>query len=216
MKAKKTYAVFGLGRYGTSVAKELVENGMEVIAVDAEERIVNDAAAYLPVCKCADVADAEVISRLGIGNIDTVIICMASNLEASVMAVTLCKEAGARTVIAKCSNEMQQKILLRVGADQVVFPEKESGIRLAKNLLSSGFIDMISLSKDVSIVEIDVKEEWRGKNLIELNLRKRYGFNIVAIKKGEKVNVNINPEQVLDAESSLIVVANTSKLAKFK
>ena len=216
MKVKKTYAVFGLGRYGTSVARELVENGMEVIAVDAEERIVNDAAAYLPVCKCADVADAEVISRLGIGNIDTVIICMASNLEASVMAVTLCKEAGARTVIAKCSNEMQQKILLRVGADQVVFPEKESGIRLAKNLLSSGFIDMISLSKDVSIVEIDVKEEWRGKNLIELNLRKRYGFNIVAIKKGEKVNVNINPEQVLDAESSLIVVANTSKLAKFK
>ena len=216
MKTKKTYAVFGLGRYGTSVAKELVENGMEVIAVDAEERIVNDAAAYLPVCKCADVADAEVISRLGIGNIDTVIICMASNLEASVMAVTLCKEAGARTVIAKCSNEMQQKILLRVGADQVVFPEKESGIRLAKNLLSSGFIDMISLSKDVSIVEIDVKEEWRGKNLIELNLRKRYGFNIVAIKKGEKVNVNINPEQVLDADSSLIVVANTSKLAKFK
>ena len=216
MKAKKTYAVFGLGRYGTSVARELVENGMEVIAVDAEERIVNDAAAYLPVCKCADVADAEVISRLGIGNIDTVIICMASNLEASVMAVTLCKEAGARTVIAKCANEMQQKILLRVGADQVVFPEKESGIRLAKNLLSSGFIDMISLSKDVSIVEIDVKEEWRGKNLIELNLRKRYGFNIVAIKKGEKVNVNINPEQVLDAESSLIVVANTSKLAKFK
>ena len=216
MKAKKTYAVFGLGRYGTAVAKELVENGMEVIAVDAEERIVNDAAAYLPVCKCADVADAEVISRLGIGNIDTVIICMASNLETSVMAVTLCKEAGARTVIAKCANEMQQKILLRVGADQVVFPEKESGIRLAKNLLSSGFIDMISLSKDVSIVEIDVKEEWRGKNLIELNLRKKYGFNIVAIKKGGKVNVNINPEQVLDAESSLIVVANTSKLAKFK
>ena len=216
MKAKKTYAVFGLGRYGISVARELVENGMEVIAVDAEERIVNDAAAYLPVCKCADVADAEVISRLGIGNIDTVIVCMASNLEASVMAVTLCKEAGARTVIAKCANEMQQKILLRVGADQVVFPEKESGIRLAKNLLSSGFIDMISLSKDVSIVEINVKEEWRGKNLIELNLRKRYGFNIVAIKKGEKVNVNINPEQVLDAESSLIVVANTSKLAKFK
>ena len=216
MKTKKTYAVFGLGRYGTAVAKELVENGMEVIAIDSEQKIVNDAAAYLPVCKCADVTDAEVISRLGIGNIDTVIVCMASNLEASVMAVTLCKEAGVKTVVAKCANEMQQKILLRVGADKVVIPENESGIRLAKNLLSSGFIDMISLSKDVSIVEIDVKKEWCGKNLIELNLRKKYGFNIVAIKKGENINANISPEQVLDAETTLIVIANTSKLGKLK
>ncbi|MBR2466568.1 MAG: TrkA family potassium uptake protein [Clostridia bacterium] len=216
MKTKKTYAVFGLGRYGIAVARELVENGAEVIAVDTDERIINDASAYLPVCKRADVTDAEVISRLGIGNIDTVIVCMASNLEASVMAVTLCKEAGTKTVIVKCANEMHQKILLRVGADQVVFPENESGIRLAKNLLSSGFIDMISLSKDVSMIEIDVKDEWRGKNLIELNLRKKYGFNIVAIKKGDSVNVNIHPEQELDAESSLIVIANTAKLGKLK
>ena len=216
MKTKKTYAIFGLGRYGTAVARELVENGMEVIAVDTDQRIVTDAAAYLPVCKCADVTDAEVISRLGIGSIDTVIVCMASNLEASVMAVTLCKEAGVKNVIAKCSNEMHQKILLRVGADKVVLPEHESGIRLAKNLLSSGFIDMISLSNDVSIVEIDVKNEWCGKNLIELNLRKKYGFNIVAIKKGEKVTIDINPEQVLDAQTTLIVIANTSKLGKLK
>ena len=132
------------------------------------------------------------------------------------MAVTLCKEVGAKTVIAKCANEMQQKILLRVGADQVVFPENESGIRLAKNLLSSGFIDMISLSKDVSIVEIDVKSEWCGKNLIDLDLRKKYGINIVAIKKGGKVNVNIDPEQMLDAETTLIVIANVTKLGKLK
>lgn len=214
MQKKKTYAVFGLGRYGRAVAKELVENGMEVIAVDTDQSIVNDAAAHLPICKCADVTDPEVIERLGIADIDTVVICMASSLEASVMAVTLCKEAGVKTVIAKCSNEMQQKILLRVGADKVVFPENESGIRLAKNMLSSGFIDMISLSKDVSMVEIDVKDEWIGKNLIDLNLRKKYGFNIVAIKKGNKVNVNINPEQVLDAETTLIVIANTAKLAR--
>lgn len=216
MKAKKTYAVFGLGRYGTAVARELVENGMEVIAIDTDQNIVNDAAAYLPVCKCADITDAEVISRLGIGNIDTVIVCMAGNLEAGVMAVTLCKEAGVKTVIAKCANEMHQKILLRVGADQVVFPENESGIRLAKNLLSSGFIDMLSLSKDVSIVEIDVKDEWIGKNLIELNLRKKYGFNIAAVKKSGKVSVNINPEQALDADTTLIVIANTAKLGKLK
>lgn len=211
---KNTYAVFGLGRYGRAVAKELVENGMEVIAIDDSQTIVNDVAAYLPICKCADVTDSEVITRLGIAEIDTVIICMASNLEASVMAVTLCKEAGVKNVIAKCANEMHQKILLRVGADKVVFPENESGIRLAKNLLSSGFIDMISLSKDVSMVEIGVKEEWVDKNLIELNLRKKYGINIVALKKNGAVDVNINPEQPLDSETTLIVIANTAKLAK--
>ena len=214
MSKNTTYAVFGLGRYGTAVAKELVENGREVIAIDTHQKIVDEAAAFLPVCKCADVTDPEVLSRLGIGSIDTVIICMANNLEASVMAVTLCKEAGVKTVIAKCANEMHQKILKRVGADKVVFPENESGIRLAKNLLSSGFIDMISLSKDVSMIEIDVKKEWLGKNLIELNLRKKYGINVVALKKGGDVDININPEQVLDAETTLIVIANPAKLNK--
>ena len=214
MKKKKTYAVFGLGRYGMSVAKELVNNGKEVLVVDGDQRIVNDAAAFLPIVKCADITDPEVIERLGIGSIDTVIVCMAGNLEGSVMAVTLCKEAGVKTVIAKCSNEMHQKIMLRVGADQAIFPEKESGTRLAKNLLSSGLIDMISLSKDVGMVEIDVKEEWIGKNLIELNLRKKYGLNVVALKKNGKVNVSIDPELPLDAETSLIVIAHNSKLSK--
>ena len=216
MKHKQSFAVFGLGRYGMAVARELVDNGAEVIAIDDNQDIVNDAAVYLPICKCADVTDAEVLSRLGIAELDTVIICMAGNLEASVMAVTLCKEAGVKNVIAKCGSEMHQKILLRVGADQVVFPENESGIRLAKNLLSSGFIDMISLSKDVSMVEIEVKDEWVGKNLIELNLRKKYGFNIVAIKKGDEVSVSINPEQALDGNTTLIVIANTAKLGKLK
>ncbi len=211
---KKTYAVFGLGRYGSAVAKELVENGVEVIAIDTDQKTVDDAAAYLPICKCADITDPEVISRLGIGGIDTVIVCMAKSLEASVMAVTLCKECGVKTVIAKCANETHRKILLRVGADKVVFPENESGIRLAKNLLSSGLIDSISLSKDISIIEIGLRDDWAGKNLIELNLRQKYGFNVMAIKKGDNVDVNINPEQVLDKDTSLIVIANTAKLRK--
>ena len=215
-RKKKTYAVFGLGRYGQAVATELVEGGMEVLAVDADQKIVNDMAALLPICKCADVTDSEVIARLGIADIDTVIVCMASSLEASVMAVTLCKEVGVKNVVAKCASEMQQKILLRVGADEVVFPEKESGVRLAKNLLSSGFIDMISLSRDTSIVEIDVKPEWVGKNLIELNLRKKHGFNIVAVREGKKVTVDLDPEEPLTQNVTLIVLANTAKLAKFK
>lgn len=216
MQKNKTYAVFGLGRYGIAVARELVENGKEVLAVDAHQGIVNDAAAYLPVCKCADVTDPEVISRLGIANIDTVIVCMASNLEASVMAVTLCKEAGVPTVIAKCASEMHQKILLRVGADRVVFPEYESGIRLAKNLLSSGFVDMISLSKDVSMVEIDVKDEWVGKNLMELSLRKKYSINVVAIRIGSQISTSVDPMLPLSKDMQLFVIANTADLRKLK
>jgi len=211
---KKTYAVFGLGRYGIAVARELVRNGVEVIAVDSDERIVNTAADELPICKCADVTDPEVIQQLGISNVDVVIISMATNLEASVMAVTLCKEIGVKTVIAKSANEMHQKILIRVGADTVVFPENESGIRLAKNLLSSGFVDMVSLAKNVSMVELDVKPEWVNKNLIELNMRKKYSVNVVAIHKGEAVSVDIDPHAPLQADDKLIVIANTEKLSE--
>jgi trk system potassium uptake protein TrkA len=216
MSMKKTYAVFGLGRYGIAVARELVCNGVEVIAVDSDEKIVNGAAAELPICKCADITDPEVIRQLGISNVDVVIIAMANNLEASVMAVTLCKEIGVKTVIAKSANEMHQKILKRVGADKVVFPENESGIRLAKNLLSSGFVDMVSLAKNVSMIELDMKPEWVGKNLIDLNLRKKYSINVVAIRKGESVSVDIDPRAALKEDDKLIVIANTQRFSKLK
>ena len=216
MSMKKIYAVFGLGRYGIAVARELVTNGVEVIAVDSDEKIVNAAADELPICKCADITDPEVIRQLGISNVDVVIVAMASNLEASVMAVTLCKEIGVKTVIAKCANEMHQKILTRVGADKVVFPENESGIRLAKNLLSSGFVDMVSLAKNVSIIELSVKPEWIGKNLIELNLRKKYSINVVAVRRGESVSADVDPQEPLKEQDKLIVIANTEKLAKLK
>ena len=216
MSMKKTYAVFGLGRYGIAVARELVSNGVEVIAVDSDERVVNAAAGELPICKCADITDPEVIAQLGIANVDVVIIAMANNLEASVMAVTLCKEIGVKTVIAKSANEMHQKILTRVGADKVVFPENESGIRLAKNLLSSGFVDMVSLAKNVSMIELDVKPEWLGKNLIELNLRKKYSINVVAVRRGQAVSVDIDPHAPLQEEDKLIVIANTAKLSRLK
>lgn len=216
MSKKKTYAVFGLGRYGVAVARELVSNGMEVIAVDSDEKIVNAVADELSICKCADITDPDVLRQLGIANVDVVVIAMANNLEASVMAITLCKEIGVKTVIAKSANEMHQKILTRVGADKVVFPENESGIRLAKNLLSSGFVDMVSLAKNVSMIELDVRPEWIGKNLIELNLRKKYSLNVVALRKGDSVSVDIDPHAPLKEDDNLIVIANPEKLAKLK
>ena len=216
MSMKKTYAVFGLGRYGVAVAKELVLSGAEVIAVDMDEKIVNEAADQLPICKCADITDPEVMRQLGIANVDVVIIAMASNLEASVLAITLCKELGVKTVIAKCGSEMHRKIFTRVGADEVVFPENESGTRLAKNLLSSGFVDIVSLARNVSMIELDMKAEWAGKNLIQLNLRKKYSVNVVAIRRGDSVSVDIDPHAPLEAQDKLIVIANTAKLSKLQ
>lgn len=216
MGINQSYAVFGLGRYGKAVAKELKASGAEVLAVDINEDIVNEAVAEIPYCKCADITDAEVIKRLGIANVDVVIIAMATNLEASVMATMLCKECGVKTVIAKCANEMSYKILSKVGADRVVFPESESGIRLAKNLLSSGFVDIIDLSKDVSMIELDVRPEWEGKNLLELNLRKKFSINVVAIIQEKSISVNFDPEKPLEKTMKLIVIANRSKLSKLK
>ena len=216
MSINKTYAVLGLGRYGRAVAEELVKSGAEVLAVDSDQNNVNNAIATIPVCKCADITEPETMKRLGISNIDVVIIAMASNLESSVMAITLCKEAGVKTVIAKCGNEMHQKIFSRVGADKVVFPEKESGSRLAKNLLTSGFADLIELSEDVSMVELDVKSEWVGKTLIELSLRKKYAINVVALRKGNAINTSVDPALPLEEGMQLIVIANTNKLQKLK
>ena len=207
MSMNKTYAVLGLGRYGRAVAEELINNGVEVLAVDIDQNNVNNAIETIPVCKCADITEPETMKRLGISNIDVVIIAMASNLEASVMATTLCKEAGVPMVIVKCGNEMHQKILSRVGADKVIFPEKESGSRLAKNLLTSGFLEMMELSDEVSMVEIDVRDEWAGKT---------FTINVVAIKNANEINTTVDPALPLQKGMKLIVIANTSKLKKLK
>ena len=216
MSIHQTYAVLGLGKYGRSVALELTRSGAEVIAVDINEDIVDEVSPKLPICRCADITDPEVMVKLGIKNVDVAIVAMANNLEGSVLAVTLLKELGVPTVIAKCGNEMHMKILSRVGADRVVFPEKESGTRLGKSLVSSGFTDIIELSPEVSMLELDMKNEWVNKNLIELSLRKKYSINVVAIRKGDDAVIDIDPNMPLDKEMKLIVIADTKKLNKLK
>ncbi|MBQ4644761.1 MAG: TrkA family potassium uptake protein [Clostridia bacterium] len=216
MKTKNSYAVLGLGRYGYAVAKELVETGAEVLVVDSREDVINDVVDEFPLCKCADITDEDAIAQLGISNIDVVIIAVASNLETSVMATTLCKDAGVKTVIVKCANERQCKILSKIGADKVVLPEYESGVRLAKNLLSSGFVDILELTNNISLVEFDVKPEWVGKTLIDLNLRKKYSINVIAIQQDNDVTTEIDPNKPLEASMKLIVVANRQKLEKMR
>lgn len=216
MGIHKTYAVFGLGRFGYSVAKELVESGAEVLAVDSDEATINAVKGEIPLCKCADVTDPEVLDRLGVANIDVVIVAMANSLESAVLTTTLCKEIGVKTVIVKCANETHKKILTRVGADRVVFPESESGVRMAKNLVSSGFVDLMELSRGVSMIQLEVRPEWMGKTILELNLRKKYAINVVAIRKGGNVDVNVRPDTVLEGDMKLIVIANSERLNKLR
>lgn len=216
MGIHKTYAVFGLGRFGYAVAKELAASGAEVLAVDSDEAAVNAVKGEIPLCKCADVTDPEVLDRLGVANIDVVIVAMANSFESAVLTTTLCKEIGVKTVIVKCSNETHKKILTRVGADRVVFPESESGVRMAKNLVSSGFVDLMELSRGVSMIQLEVRPEWMGKTILELNLRKKYAINVVAIRKGGSVDVNVRPDTVLEGDMKLIVIANSERLNKLR
>ena len=216
MSIHKNYAVFGLGRYGKAVAKELVDSGAEVIAVDIDNKTVDDMSKQFPICKCADVTDPEALEQLGISNVDTVVIAMAQELEASVMATMLCKEAGVGEVIVKCSCEVHRMILEKIGADTVILPENESGIRLARNLLSSGFIDIADLSATISLIEMDVKPEWDGKTPNELNLRKKHFINIIAVRKNDTVEMLTDPHITLEKDMKLIVVANKSDIYKLK
>jgi len=216
MADNKNYAVFGLGRYGRAVATELTQSGAEVLAVDMNEAIVNEASQFLPYCKCADITDIEVLRQLGIADIDTVVIAMGTNLESSVMAIMLCKELGVRMVIAKCSSEMHKKILEKVGADKTFFPEYESGVRLAKNIMSKGFVDLADIDSDFSLMELDVKPEWVGKSLLDLNIRKKHSANVVAISENGKTSVDFDPSAPLKETMKLIVVANHDALKKLK
>ena len=203
----KSYAVFGLGRYGRAVVKELLNNGAEVLAVDQDRRIVDELVGEIPVCKCADITEQGVIEQLGISDIDVVVISMAKSFEASIMATMLCKEACVRKVIVKCYDESQCRVMKKIGADEVILPETESGTRLAKNILSSGFIDIADITDNISILEMDIKAEWVGKTLRELDLRKKYNINIIAFKNRNDV-VFANPDIVIENSMKMIVMAD--------
>lgn len=212
MKLHKSYAVFGLGRYGRAVVKELLDNGASVLAVDRNQKTVDALADEFPLVKCADVTDPNVLKQLGISEFDVVVIAMAENFEASVMATLLCKEQKVETVITKCVDEAHRLILKKVGADEAVVPESESGIRLAKRLVSSGFVDIAEISENISVLELPVREEWVGKTLMELGLRQKYNLNVVALKTGDAVDISFGPDKVLQAGTKMIVIADKSNL----
>ena len=209
----KSYAVLGLGSFGKSVARSFMELGIEVLAVDRNKIIVNEIASEVTYAVQMDVTNEDALKSIGVEKMDGVIVAIGENLEASVMATLLVKELGVPYVVAKAETEMQKKILEKIGAYNVVFPEKEMGVRLAKNI-AGNFLDVFDLSSKDSMVELKVKEEWIGKSIRELDFRNRYHLNIVDFRRDGKLDSFPDPDDVLQRDDIIITVGKNEDLSR--
>ena len=212
----KTFAVLGLGRFGMGVADELMDKGAEVLVVDRDERLIEENARKYTQAVIADLTDADEIRQLGLGSMDAVIVAMSENLEASIMCVMIAKESGVHRVIAKAGNRRTGEILKKVGADQIVFPEQESGIRTASQLMFHDVLRFFDLTSDLVIVEMEPRREWCGKTLCELDLRKRYGINVIAFQKEDKVFDVSSENMMIQKGETLLIVMTKENLDKFE
>jgi len=179
----KQYAVIGLGRFGTSVARNLFHLGQEVLAIDLSEERLRHVADEVTHTLLADTTDVNVLKNVGIKNFDVVVVAIGENVQANIMTVLLLKELGVPYVVAKALNKLQGRVLEKVGADRVVYPERDMGKRVAHNLVSSNLIDYIELPQELRIIEVIAQKEMYGKDLKTLNFRSRYNVNVILIKR---------------------------------
>lgn len=212
---KKQYAVLGLGSFGRSVALTLESLGCDVIVVDKSYEKVQEISDSVAYAMRADVSDPDALVSLGGKNLDGAVVAVSENLEASIMATIAAKEIGIPYVLAKARDELQGRILEKIGADAIVYPERDMGSRVAKSLVSTAFTDWIELSSEYSMAETVIPEKWVGKSLAELKVRERYGLNVVGIMRGEEVDVTFDPHEPLPEECIIIVIGANDVLAKF-
>lgn len=212
--ANKEFVVFGLGRFGKSVATTLADSGCEVLVVDDCEEKIQEMADVVTYAVKANVTDVDTMETLGISNFDGAIVAIGENLEASVMVTILAKELGIPYVLAKAQNDLHAKILKKVGADMVVFPEKETGIRIANNLLLGNFFDAVELSSTFSMIEIGALSEWDGHSLRELNLRAKYKVNVIGIKKNGVLDINPDADMSVSKNDVLVMIGKNETLNK--
>ena len=208
-------AVIGLGKFGISVCMNYSKRGGNVLAIDKDIIKVQEISDFVTSAVRADVTDADVMKKLGLDKMDAVIVAITDGLEASVMATILAKEMGVPYVLVKAQNEMHAKVLEKVGADKIIFPEKEMGMRIARNMAANSMADIVELGNDYSIVEAEVPKSWVGKNLMEINPRKKYGFNVIAKKTGngkENIEANLEPETPFELGEHIIVIGKNSDL----
>ncbi len=211
---KKQFVVLGLGSFGASVAVTLQQLGCDVVAVDQDMERVNDIADQVTYAVQADIGNPELLKSLGSKNFDGLVIGSSENLESSILATLEAKEMGIPYILCKAHNTRHAEVLRKVGADAVVFPEKEMGKKIAKNLLSANLTDWIALSPEYSIVETAVPERWVGKTLKELDVRRNYEVNVVGIKEGEQVEITPDPETPLRTGMILMLIGADRALEK--
>ncbi len=212
----KQYVVIGCGRFGQSVAIKLAELGSEVMAVDASAEIIQTLSEKVTYAVQADVTDENAIKALGIRNFDVAIITIGSDIQASILVTLMVKEMGIKQIIAKAQNASHAKVLYKIGANRVVFPEKEMGIKVAKSLVSSNVLELIDLAPDYSILEISMNDEWIGKSLVEINMRRRYSISVIAIRRGDEMDINVEPDQILLKDDILVVIGHNNDLQKIE
>ncbi|MGO1041767.1 potassium channel family protein [Clostridioides difficile] len=207
----KQYIVIGCGRFGSSVASTMHLLGHQVMAIDKNEDSVQSISDKVTHSLIVDVTEEQALRSLGLGNFDVAVVAIGSDIRASIMATLIAKEMGVELIICKAKDELQAKVLYKIGADRVVFPERDMGVRVAHNLVSDNILDHIELDPEYSIVEIVTPNGWVGKTLVELELRARYEITVLAIKTGKNINVTPSPDEELTAGSILVIIGqNTS------
>ncbi|MBO2943852.1 TrkA family potassium uptake protein [Paenibacillus sp. F411] len=212
----KQFAVIGLGRFGASLALELMDLGYEVLGVDRDEEIVEDMSDLLTHTVVADATDEEVLKSLGIRNFDCGIVAIGDDIQTSILTAIQLKELGVKTVVAKAISVLHGRALDKLGVDRVIFPERDMGIRVAHQLVTPNLVDYMELSKDYLLVEMTVTECMDGKTLSELNTRTRYGVSVVALNQHKGIIVAPTAMDVLKAGDIMVVIGTKNNIDRFE
>lgn len=213
---KKQFAIIGLGRFGGSICRELSKEGMEVLAIDKDEDKVNEFKDIASHAVIADSTDENVLKELGITNIDHVIVAIGDNLQASILTTLILKELGIKKITVKAQNDYHEKVLSKIGADRVVHPERDMGKRIAHHIISNNVLDYLELSDEHSIVEVKAGTKMSGRTLIDLDIRAKYGCNVVAIKRDKDIIVSPMANEIIRNDDVLIVIGTDKDISRFE
>src|SRR5690625_2505513 len=213
---RREFAVIGLGRFGGSICRELSLEGMQVLAIDIDEGKINEFKNIATHCVIADATDEQTLKDLGIKNIDHVIVAIGDSIQASILTTVILTELGVKKVTVKAQNDYHEKILNKIGANQVVHPERDMGRRIAHSIMSNNILDYLELSDEHSIVEVKVGYKMLGKSLVDLDIRANYGCNVVGIKRGNNINVSPSAHEYLEESDILIVIGADQDIDRFE
>ncbi|WP_029233125.1 potassium channel family protein [Butyrivibrio sp. VCB2006] len=213
---KKSIAVLGLGKYGRSLAETMYSLGDDVLVVDKDEQIIKDMSSKVTSAICANLDNEDEVNALGLQNMDIVITSMGGNLAASILSVAIAKEKGVPVVIAKASSNRMKMLLERVGADKIICPEEEGGVRSARILTSQYIHDYFEIDDNLCMIELQPRKAWIGKDLIELNLRKKYNMNVAAIKTAGGNWAYVDPTRKLTEDNFLMIIIEKDDLNKWR